>query len=218
MEKAQLEKAILVPQEIIEQKIFLIRGHKVMLSNHLAELYNVETRSLIQAVKRNKERFPGDFMFQLTWEELKSLKSQIVILDSDEFGAPREQKNSSRRGKHFKFPPYAFTEQGIAMLSSVLRSKRAIQVNIAIMRAFVKLREILSTHKELSQKLVELEQKIERHDKEIKGIFEAIRQLMVPIATRARRKIGFRNSGVHGARAPENYDKISILFCPNVGL
>jgi phage regulator Rha-like protein len=191
MEKAQLEKAILVPQEIIEQKIFLIRGHKVMLSNHLAELYNVETRSLIQAVKRNKERFPGDFMFQLTWKELKSLRSQIVILDSDEFGAPREQKNSSRRGKHFKFPPYAFTEQGIAMLSSVLRSKRAIQVNIAIMRAFVKLREILSTHKELSQKLVELEQKIERHDKEIKGIFEAIRQLMVPTATRARRKIGF---------------------------
>ena len=191
MEKAKLENAALVPQEIIEQKIFLIRGHKVMLSNHLAGLYNVETRSLIQAVKRNKERFPGDFMFQLTWKELKALRSQIVILDSGEFGAPKEQKNSSRRGKHLKFPPYAFTEQGIAMLSSVLRSRRAIQVNIAIMRAFVKLREILSAHKELAQKLVELEQKIERHDKEIKGIFEAIRQLMAPTPTRARRKIGF---------------------------
>jgi len=99
MEKARLEKAALVPQEIIEQKIFLIRGLKVMLSNHLAELYNVETRSLIQAVKRNKERFPGDFMFQLTWKELKSLRSQIVILDSDGFGAPQEQKNSSSWNK-----------------------------------------------------------------------------------------------------------------------
>jgi phage regulator Rha-like protein len=181
----------LVPQEIIEQKIFFIRGHKVMLSNHLAELYNVEVRSLIQAVKRNKERFPADFMFQLTWEELKSLRSQIVILNSNAFGPRQEQDSLSRRGKHLKFPPYAFTEQGVAMLSSVLRSSRAIQVNIAIMRAFVKLRQMLSAHKELTQKLTELEHKIEKHDGEIGAIFQAIRQLMAPAPARARRKIGF---------------------------
>lgn len=159
MEKAHLKQAVRVSQEIIEQKIFLLRGHKVMLSNHLADLYKVEVRSLIQAVKRNIERFPGDFMFQLTWKELKSLRSQIVILDSHEFDAPQEQENLSRRSKHFKFLPYAFTEQGVAMLSSVLRSRRAVQVNIAIMRAFMKLREILLAHKELGQKLSELEQK-----------------------------------------------------------
>jgi aromatic ring-opening dioxygenase LigB subunit len=166
----------LVPQEIIEQKIFLIRGHKVMLSNHLAQLYNVEVRSLIQAVKRNNERFPVDFMFQLTDEEFPNLKSQIVI---------------SSWGGLRRSTPYAFTEQGVAMLSSVLRSRRAIQVNIAVMRAFVKLREILSAHKELAQKLNELEQKIERHDEEIAAIFEAIRQLMAPAPPQTRRKIGF---------------------------
>lgn len=180
-----------VPKEVIEKKIFLIRGHKVMLSNHLAELYQVEAKRLIQAIKRNKERFPGDFMFQLTWDELKSLGSQIVILDSDKSGAPQEQISPSRRGRHFKFLPYAFTEQGVAMLSSVLRSRRAIQVNIAIMRAFVKLREFLSAHKELAQKLNELEQKIERHDKEIVAIFQAIRQLMAPPPAKPKRRIGF---------------------------
>ena len=166
----------LVPQEIIEQKIFLIRGHKVMLSNQLAELYNVEPRGLIQAVKRNKERFPRDFMFQLTDEEFQNLKSQIVI---------------SSWGGLRRSTPYAFTEQGVAMLSTVLRSRRAIQVNIAVMRAFVKLREILSTHKELAYKLAELEQKIERHDEEITAIFEAIRQLMAPAPAQPRQKIGF---------------------------
>jgi phage regulator Rha-like protein len=166
----------LIPQEIIEQKIYLIRGHKVMLSNHLAELYDVEVRSLIQAVKRNKDRFPDDFMLQLTDAEFQNLKSQIVI---------------SSWGGFRRSTPYAFTEQGVAMLSSVLRSKRAIQVNIAIMRAFVKLREILSTHKDLAQKLNELEHKIERHDEEITAIFEAIRQLMAPPPREAKRRIGF---------------------------
>ena len=112
----------LVPQGIIEQKIFLIRGHKVMLSSHLAGLYNVKVRSLIQAVKRNRKRFPEDFMFQLTWKELKSLRSQIVILNSDGSSVREEQRDIPRRGKHHKFLPYAFTEQGVAMLSSVLRS------------------------------------------------------------------------------------------------
>jgi len=162
-----------------------------MLSNHLAELYDVEVRSLIQAVKRNKDRFPGDFMFKLTWEELRSLRSQIVILDNDDQVSRIIGKDAAGRGRHLKFPPYAFTEQGVAMLSSVLRSKRAIQVNIAIMRAFVKLREILSAHKELAQKLNELEQKIERHDEAITAIFDAIRQLMTAPAPRPRRKIGF---------------------------
>ncbi len=177
MEKSNLAKAVQVPQAIIEQRIFVIRGHKVMLSNHLAELYQVEPKRLIQAVKRNKVRFPDDFMFQLSRDEFRNLKSQFV---TSSWGGPRRST------------PYAFTEQGVAMLSGVLRSKRAIQVNIAIMRAFVKLREILSAHKELAQKLSELEQKIERHDEEIIAIFEAIRQLMAPKSIPAKRKIGFR--------------------------
>ncbi len=165
----------LIPQEVIERKIYMIRGHKVMLSSHLAELYGVEVRALIQAVKRNIERFPVDFMFQLNKAEYKNLKSQIVI---SSWGGARRAK------------PYAFTEQGVAMLSSILRSKRAIQVNIAIMRAFVKLRQILATHKELAHKLAELERKIEKHDTEIKAIFDAIRQLMSP-PEKPIRKIGF---------------------------
>ena len=143
-----------------------------MLNTQLAELYAVPAKVLNQAVKRNIERFPRDFMFQLTWEETKSLRSHFVTLKSD--------VGSSERGKHIKYRPYAFTEQGVAMLSSVLRSKRAVQVNIAIMRAFVKLREMLNAHKELARQLSELERKIEKHDVEIRSIFEAIRQLMSP--------------------------------------
>ena len=135
-----------------------------MLSMDLAELYGVEPRTLVQAVKRNKERFPEDFMFQLSQEEVENLKSQIVI--------------SSWGGR--RAAPYAFTEQGVAMLSSVLRSRQAVQVNIAIMRAFVRLRQILSAHKELAQKLAELEAKVSKHDKEIQAIFEVIRRLMAP--------------------------------------
>jgi phage regulator Rha-like protein len=166
----------LIPVEIIERKIYLIRGHKVMLSVDLAELYAVEPRALVQAVKRNIDRFPDDFMFQLNDKEFKNLKSQIVI---SSWGGMRRAK------------PYAFTEQGVAMLSSVLRSKQAIQVNISIMRAFVKLREFLSTNKELAHKLAQLERKIEKHDEEIKAIFNAIRQLMTP-PEKPKRKIGFR--------------------------
>ncbi len=161
--------------ETIGQKIYLIRGQKVMLSMHLANLYRVEARVLIQSVKRNISRFPEDFMFQLTDEEYEILKSQIVI---SSWGGTRRSR------------PYAFTEQGIAMLSSVLRSKRAIQVNIAIMRAFVKLRQILSTHKELARKLKQLERKTEKHDTEIQAVFEAIMQLMKP-PEQPKRKIGF---------------------------
>jgi phage regulator Rha-like protein len=166
----------LIPEEVIERKIFLIRGQKVMLSSHLAELYGVKVKVLIQAVKRNRERFPADFMYQLTKQEVINLKSQFV---TSSWGGARRAN------------PYAFTEQGVAMLSSVLRSRRAIQVNIAIMRAFVKLRKIISTHKELAYKLKKLERKFEKHDKEIQNIFAAIRQLMAP-AEKPKRIIGFR--------------------------
>jgi phage regulator Rha-like protein len=162
----------------IQQLIFLIRDHRVMLSTHLAELYEVEPRALIQAVKRNIERFPGDFMFRLTETEFDNLKSQIVI---------------SSWGGLRRATPYAFTEQGVAMLSSVLRGKRAVQVNVEIMRAFVRLRDMVSAHKELARKLAELEQRIEKHDEDIRLIFEALRQLMVPPEP-PRKKIGFEVS------------------------
>ena len=166
----------IIPHEVIERKIFIIRGQKVMLSPILAELYGVETRALIQAVKRNADRFPEDFMFQLTDEEYKNLKSQIVI----------SSWGGSRRAY-----PYAFTEQGVSMLSSVLNSKRAIQVNIAIIRTFVRLKQMLSTHKDLAQKLSELERRMEKHDEHIHTIFQAIRQLMNQPPEPSKRKIGF---------------------------
>jgi len=167
-----------VPVELIEKKIYLIRGHKVMLDSDLAELYGVATKVLLQAVKRNLTRFPEDFMFLLKYQDVAALRSQIVTLKKG-------------RGEHRKYLPYVFTEQGVAMLSSILNSERAVQVNIAIMRAFVKLREMLSTNKELAHKLAQLERKIEKHDDEIKLIFDAIRQLMAPPETK-KRKIGFR--------------------------
>ncbi len=167
----------IVVVESVENNIYMLRGQKVMLSTHLANLYGVEPKVLIQAVKRNIERFPKDFMFLLTDQEVTILKSQIV---------------TSRWGGSRRANPYAFTEQGIAMLSSVLNSKRAIQVNIAIMRAFVKLREIISTHKELAHKLAELENKVDKHDKDIGLIFEAIRQLMEPPPEKPKQLIGFK--------------------------
>ena len=146
-----------------------------MLSSDLAQLYGVEPKVLIQAVKRNIERFPEDFMFQLTNQEFINLKSQFV---TSSWGGIRRAN------------PYAFTEQGVAMLSSVLRSKQAVHVNVAIMRAFVKLREILSINKELAHKLAQIERKIEKHDEDIRLIFDAIRQLMTPPEPK-RRRIGF---------------------------
>ncbi|MBI2429312.1 MAG: ORF6N domain-containing protein [Ignavibacteriales bacterium] len=165
----------LIPIETIAGKILFIRGEKVMLDRHLAELYGVPTMRLNEAVKRNKRRFPSDFMFQLTVEENKILISQIAI--------------SKGRGGYRKLP-FVFTEQGVAMLSSVLHSERAIDVNVAIMRAFVKIREILSTHKGLAQKLLELERKYESHDYQIRAVFNAIRQLMAP-EKKKKYKAGF---------------------------
>ncbi len=163
-----------IPAERIERAILLVGGQKVMLDSDLAVLYGVETRALVQAVQRNRERFPDDFMFQLSREEFDNLRSQSVI-------------SSSRWGGR-RYPPYAFTEQGVAMLSSVLRSQRAIQVNIEIMRAFIRLREMLASHRELSQRLDELEA---RYDAQFGAVFDAIRQLMAPPAQPSRR-LGFR--------------------------
>jgi len=172
-EMNKLETAIAA--DVIEKSIFIVRGHKVLVDADLAELYGVETRSLVQAVKRNIERFPSDFMFQLTQKEFDVLRSQIVI-------------SKGKGGRRYR--PYVFTEQGVAMLSSVLHSKRAIQVNIAIMRIFVRLREMLSAHRELAAKLKELEDRIQDHDEQIQAVFEAIQQLMSPPATQNKR-IGF---------------------------
>ena len=172
MDDKMSKDRLLIPPERIEQSILLIRGQKVMLSTDLAELYQVEPRVLVQAVKRNIARFPEDFMFQLTEEEFSNLKSQIVI---SSWGGLRRAR------------PYAFTEQGVAMLSSVLRSKRAIQVNIEIMRAFVRLRRMLASHADLARKLEALEKK---YDAQFRVVFEAIRELMKPPETK-RRPIGF---------------------------
>jgi phage regulator Rha-like protein len=152
----------LISVEVIATKIFEIRGKRVMLDKDLARLYTVATKRLNEQVKRNIKRFPEDFMFQLTKEEVSS-RSQFAAL---------------KQGLNVKYLPYVFTQEGVAMLSSVLNSPRAIQVNIQIMRAFVKLRQFLYNHKELAYKLKELEARVEGHEGDIKDIFEAIRQLM----------------------------------------
>lgn len=164
----------IVPIQRIAQAIFILRGQKVILGQDLAALYGVTVGALTQAVKRNMGRFPKDFVFQLTAEEFTNLKSQFVT--------------SSWGGR--RHLPYAFTEQGVAMLSSVLKSERAVKVNIAIMRAFVKLRETLETNRQLARKFSELEKRVGKHDEKIGAILEAIRQLMTP-PTKPRREIGF---------------------------
>lgn len=163
----------LIPEEIIEKKIYIIRGRKVMLDNDLAQLYGVATGNLNKAVRRNIERFPHDFVFQITKKEYQSLRFQFGIL---------------KKGQHSKYLPYAFREQGVAMLSSVLRSKRAVQVNVEIMRAFVRLRKMLASHAGLARKLDALE---EKYDEQFKVVFDAIRALMSP-SEKPRKKIGFQ--------------------------
>ena len=161
--------------ESIERAILLLRGHRVMLDPDLAALYEVSVKRLNEQVARNRDRFPDDFMLQLTREEADSLRSQIATL------------KTGARGQHRKYLPYAFTEQGVAMLSSVLRSPRAVQVNIEIMRACVRLRRMLQTNTDLARKLDALEAK---YDAQFKVVFQAIRELMTPPDKR-RRKIGF---------------------------
>ena len=167
-----------IPVERITRSILLIRGQKVMLDEALADLYEVEVKVLNQAVKRNSARFPADFMFQLTVEEAAVLRSKIVTL-----------KTGS--GRHRKYLPYAFTEQGVAMMSGVLRSERAVRVNIEIMRAFVQLRLLLSSHTDLARKLEALEKK---YDAQFRVVFDAIRELMAPPEPTRRRPIGFTSS------------------------
>ena len=168
-------------KERVNQLILVIRGYKVMLSVHLAELYDVEARALIQAVKRNQARFPADFMFQLTTEEVEFLRSQNVILEKP------------GRGAYSKYLPYAFTQEGVAMLSSVLKSSRAVEANIAIMRAFVKLRELMDSHRDLALKIDHLEK---RYNAQFKVVFNSIREIINAqpkqlVQVPRKRKIGF---------------------------
>jgi len=163
--------------ELIAAKIFVMRGKKVMLDRDLAELYGVETKQLVRQIKRNSERFPEDFMYQLTRKEAINLRCQIGT--------------SSWGGR--RYLPYVFTEQGVAMLSSVLHSRRAIRVNIQIMRAFIKLKEILLTHKDLASKIEKLEKKYSEHDQTIRAIFEAIKELLKPQPVKEKKIIGFRS-------------------------
>ncbi len=171
----------LIPTEIIERKIYLIRGMKVMLSHDLAKLYQVETRALVQAVQRNTDRFPSDFMFQISKEEFSNLKSQIVI--------------PSWGGMRRSFP-YAFTEQGVAMLASVLKSKRAVQMSIAIVRAFIKLRELLATNKDVLIEIEKIKQTQEMHGQHIANIIGVIKKLIDPPPNNTPKEpLGFRDRG-----------------------
>lgn len=176
-----MSAAVAVAVDAIASRIVFVRGLRVMLDADLAVLYDVQTKVLVQAVKRNLARFPEDFMFQLSAEEWANLRSQFVTSSSGHGGR--------------RTAPYAFTEQGVAMLSSVLGSERAIAVNIEVMRAFVRLRDLLASNKELAQRFAELEQRLERklesHDQAIAGILDAIRQLMAPPPGPPKRPIGF---------------------------
>jgi len=174
-----MEDHAVIQTEPIERSIHMLRGQRVMLDETLAALYGVQVRVLNQAVKRNGARFPEDFMFQLTEEEAARLRSQIVIL------------NGAGRGQRRKYLPYAFTEQGVAMLSCVLKSERAVQVNIEIMRAFVRLRRMLVEHADLSDRITALEVK---YDAQFKVVFDAIRALMAPPQS-PKHKIGFKSGG-----------------------
>jgi hypothetical protein len=173
--KAVANQALAVPPHILESRIYLVRGHKVMLDSDLAELYGVSTKRLNEQVTRNIGRFPEDFMFQLEEDETKALRSQIAT------------SNDGRGGR--RYFPRVFTEQGVAMLSSVLKSERAAQVNIAIMRAFVRLRRLLATHEELARKLNAMEQ---QYDAQFKIVFDVIRRLMEPPSEEPKRPIGFK--------------------------
>jgi len=176
MKKSKTKTTSLIPDERIINRIFFIRGKKVMIDRDLAELYGVETRALNQAVRRNLKRFPEDFMLELTKQEMEIWISQIVISNREKMGLRK--------------PPLVFTEQGVAMLSSVLKSERAIQVNIQIMRTFTHLREILSTHKDLRDKVEKMERK---YDNRFKVVFDAIRRLLEAKRTEKPQIMGFRD-------------------------
>jgi hypothetical protein len=189
-----MSSPVVLKPENIAQLVLLIRGEKVILDRDLASLYGVTTKSLNQAVRRNAARFPTDFMFQLTKEEYKASRSQFVTLSSRspspaKAGAAslRSQSVTLKRGQHLKYLPYVFTEQGVAMLSSVLRSPRAVEVNIAIMRTFVQLRRLMETNRDLARKIEALEGK---YDQQFAVVFAAIKELIAPPAP-TKKQIGF---------------------------
>ena len=193
LNKKQKNKLMVIPSERVVSKIFLIRSKKVMLDKDLADLYGVETKILNQAVKRNLERFPADFMFQLNKQEAEIWKSQIEISNlRHQIGTSSLRSQivtlKNGRGQHIKYLPYVFTEQGVAMLSSVLNSKRAIQVNIQIIRTFTQLRELLMTNKELRIKIENMEKK---YDTKLKRVFDVLKQLLMQ-ENKPKNQIGFR--------------------------
>jgi len=173
-----MAETFLIPSERIVSKIYIIRNRKIMLDRDLAELYGVPTKSLNLAVKRNIKRFPEDFMFQLSKEELKNWRFQIETSKSDKMGLRR--------------PPHAFTEHGVAMLSSVLNSDRAIKMSIQIIRTFIKIRELLATNDALQRKIMELEKKYGNHDENIKKIFATLNLLLLDGKTKPKKEIGFK--------------------------
>ena len=175
---AKTTKELMIPDELVMNKIYLIRGQKVMLDRDLAELYGVETRRLKEAVRRNIDRFPEDFMFELTLSEFESLRTQIATLKGG-------------RGQHSKYMPFAFTEQGVTMLSSVLNSETAILVCIQVIRVFTKMREMLLTHKDILLQLEKIEKKLTGQDEDIQLIFKYLKQLLNPTQP-PRQKIGFK--------------------------
>ena len=174
---AKATKALMIPDELVMNKIYLIRGHKVMLDRDLAELYGVETKRLKEAVRRNIDRFPEDFLFEMSSGELEDWRTQFATSNSEKMGLRR--------------PPFCFTEQGVAMLSSVLNSETAIRVNIQIIRVFTKMRELLLTHKDILLQLEKMEMKLTGHDEDIALIFKYLKQLLNPPPP-PRNKIGFR--------------------------
>jgi len=177
MKKQRKAETALIPQEYVESKILLMRDKKVIVDRDLATLYGVDTKVLKQAVRRNIKRFPSDFMFELTKKEFEDWRSQFVTSKSDRIG--------------LRYKPMVFTEPGVAMLSSVLNSERAIQVNIQIMRAFIKLREMLSTHIELKRKIGEMEKRHAKHDEHFQIVFKTIKEMLNPPVEK-KGKIGFR--------------------------
>lgn len=173
----------LIPLETIESKIFVLRGHRVMLDRDLAELYGVETRALNQAVKRNTERFPEDFMFQLKLEEGKA----VMVL--------RSQNVTLRRGQHLKYAPRVFTEHGAVMLANVLKSDLAVRASIQVVRAFVHLRQLLTTNAEITRKIEALEKKVSKHDTELREVLRILSELIEPPPAPPKHPIGFVGSG-----------------------
>ena len=176
-----IKKPIILADEVVMNKIFVVRGQKVMMDKDLAELYAVSTKVLKQAVRRNTKRFPKDFMFEMNKSEFENWRSHFVTSnDSDKMG--------------LRYAPFCFTEQGVTMLSCILNSERAITINIQIIRIFTKLRGMIITHKDILLKLEQLERKVTRHDEDIQMIFEALKQLLNP-PKEPRRRIGFRRGG-----------------------